>query len=89
MNILWQHVEHTGHKLPYSAKKARKSYLKLARGKKWTQANCCKAIGEQLHYIELASRQLEKYASQVSQYETLFPRWLKDRLAVIPTVYRQ
>ena len=62
VDILWRHVEHIGHKLPYSAKKARKSYLKLAKSKKWTQAKCCKAIGEQLHYIELASHQLKKYA---------------------------
>ena len=74
VNLLWQHVEHTNHKLPYSAKKARKSYLKLAKSKKWTQAKCRKAIGEQLRYIELASGQLEKYAAKVSQYETLFPR---------------
>ena len=89
VNILWQHMDHTGHKLPYSAKKARKSYLKLAKSKKWTQVKCRKAIGEQLHYIELAGGQLGKYAARISQYETLFPRWLRDRLAVIPTVYRQ
>ena len=89
VNILWQHVEHTSHKLPYSAKKARKSYLKLAKSKKWTQAKCRKAIGEQLRYIELAGIQLEEYAAKVPQYETLFPHWLRDRLAIIPTVYRQ
>ena len=89
VNILWQHVEHTSHKLPYSTKKARKSYLKLAKSKKWTQAKCRKAIGEQLRYIELAGVQLDKYAAKVPQYETLFPYWLRDRLAVIPTVYRQ
>ena len=89
VNILWQYVEHTSHKLPYSAKKARKSYLKLAKSKKWTQAKCRKAIGEQLRYIELASGQLKKYASMVPDHEKLFPRWLRNRLAVIPTVYRQ
>ena len=89
VNILWQYVEHTSHKLPYSAKKARKSYLKLAKSKKWTQAKCRKAIGEQLRYMDLASSQLQKYASMVPEHEKLFPRWLRDRLAVIPTVYRQ
>ena len=89
INILWKHVEHTSHKLPYSAKKARKTYLKLAKCKKWMQTKCRKAIGEQLRYIELASGQLQKYQSMVSEWETLFPRWLRDRLAVIPTVYRQ
>ena len=46
VDILWKEVPHTGHKLPYSAKKARKSYLKLAKSKKWTQAKCRKAIGD-------------------------------------------
>ena len=88
VNILWQYVEHTSHKLPYSAKKARKSYLKLAKSKKWTRAKCRKAIGEQLRYMELASSQLQKYTSMVPDHGKLFPRWLRDRLAVIPTVYR-
>ena len=89
VNILWEHVPHSYHKLPYSAKKARKSYLKLAKSKKWTQAKCRKAIGEQLHYIELVTGQLQKYKSMVPEYEKLFPRWLRDRLDVIPTVYHQ
>ena len=89
VDLLWKHVPHNGHKLPYFTKKARKSYLKLAKSKKWTRAKCRGAIGEQLRYIELASGQLQKYASLVPEYETLFPRWLRDRLAVIPVVYRQ
>ena len=89
VDILWPHVSHTSHKLPYSAKKARKSYLKLAKSKKWTRANCRRAIGEQLRYIELASKQLRELSSQIPNHETLFPRWLRDRLAVIPVVYRQ
>ena len=39
--------------------------------------------------IELATRQLSKFAALVSNCKALFPRWLQDRLAVIPTVYRQ
>ena len=89
VGIVWKEVPHTGHKLPYSAKKAHRSYLKLARSKKWTRAKCRKAIGEQLAYIELAARQLNKFATLVPNCEALFPRWLRDRLAVIPTVYRQ
>ncbi|MDE7262504.1 MAG: IS5 family transposase [Oscillospiraceae bacterium] len=89
VNILWEHVPHSSHKLPYSAKKAKKSYLKLAKSKKWTQAKCRKAIGAQLRYIELATRQLEKYSSLVPDANTLFPRWLRDRLVVIPVVYQQ
>ena len=56
VDILWKEVPHTGHKLPYSAKKARGSYLKLVRSKKWTRAKCRKAIGEQLACIKLAAR---------------------------------
>lgn len=89
IEILWKEVPHTGHKLPYSAKKARKSYLKLAKSKKWTKAKCRKAIGEQLRLIDLASRRLETLKKQVSDFVLRFPRWLRDRLAVIPTVYRQ
>ena len=89
VDILWAEVPHTSHKLPYSAKKARKSYLKLAKDKKWTQAKCRKAIGEQLNYIELATKRLEKLEEQVPDYETRFPRYLRDRLAVIPMVYQQ
>lgn len=89
VSILWQYVPHSSHKLPYSSKKARKSYLKLAKSKKWTQAKCRKAIGEQLNYIVLAARQLEKYSAMVPDADALFPRWLRDRLAVIPVVYQQ
>ena len=89
VSILWEHVPHTSHKLPYSAKKARKSYLNLAKSKKWTQAKCRKAIGEQLEYIRLATGQLEKYSSLVPAANTLFPSWLRNRLTVIPVVYQQ
>ena len=91
VGILWKkgNVPHTGHKLPYSAKKARKSYLKLAKCKKWAQTKCRKAIGEQLNYVALASRQLEKFEALVPNFDHLFPYWLRNRLAVIPTVYQQ
>jgi hypothetical protein len=89
VNILWNELPHTGHKLPYSAKKARKSYLALAKCKKWTKAKCRKAISEQLRYIELASAQLKKYEAQVPEHEKLYSYWLKDRLLVIPKVYAQ
>lgn len=89
IDILWDHVPHDGRKLPYSAKKARKSYLVLSKCKKWTKAKCRKAIGEQLHYVEMANKQLEKFTTLVPGYEALFPHWLRSRLAVIPTVYSQ
>ena len=43
---------------PVAREKVRRSYLKLARSKKWTRAKCRKAIGEQLACIELAAQQL-------------------------------
>ena len=44
---------------------------------------------EQLRCIELAAAQLKEYEERVPFYEALYPRWLKDRLSVIPTVYAQ
>ena len=38
VDILWNEVPHKGHKLPYSAKKARKSYLALSKSMRWTKA---------------------------------------------------
>jgi len=89
IEILWKEVPHKSHKLPYSAKKARKSYLKLAKSKKWTRAKCRKAIGEQLNYIKLAMNRLDELKNQVPDFEQRFPRWLRDRLAVLPVVYAQ
>ena len=89
IGILWEEVPHKSHKLPYSARKARKTYLKLAKSKKWTRAKCRKAIGEQLAYIEQASKRLEALKNQVPDFERRFPCWLRDRLTVIPVVYAQ
>ena len=89
INILWTELPHKGHKLPYSKKNARRSYLNLAKSKKWTEAKCRKAIGDQLRFIGLAYSRLREYEKQVSEYEKLYPRWLKDRLTVIPQVYEQ
>lgn len=61
IDILWKELPHNGHKLPYSAKKARKSYLSLTKSKRWTKVKCRKAISEQLRYIELATVQLTHF----------------------------
>ena len=89
INVLWKIVPHTGHKLPYSAKKARKAYLKLAKSKKWTKAKCRKGIGEQLRYIELATKRLNTLKEQVPSYRKQLAGWLLRRLEVIPLVYLQ
>ena len=61
INILWAELPHTGHKLPYSAKKANKSYLNVAKSKRWTAKKLRKAIGEQLDYIDKAQKQFARF----------------------------
>ena len=87
VNILWRHVPHKGHKLPYSAKKARKSYLNIAKSKRWTAKKLRKAIGEQLSYIKQAGKQLVRFKSLAPDVK--LPNWLAARFAVIPKVYAQ
>ncbi len=87
INILWKHVPHKGHKLPYSAKKARKSYLSIAKFKRWTKKKVRKGIGEQMSYIEQAGKQLEKFRALAPDVK--LPNWLAARLEVIPEVYAQ
>lgn len=89
VTILWKEVPHKGHKLPYSPKAARKSYLSLAKSKKWTEAKCRTAIGDQLRCIEQATKRLEELKALVPDYEKRFPTWLHRRLEVIPLVYAQ
>lgn len=89
IGICWKHVPHKGHKLPYSAKTARKSYLKLVKNKKWTEETCRKVIGEQLGYVELAMKRLKKLEALFPDYEDYYPSWLKSRLDVIPRAYAQ
>lgn len=89
IDLLWEEVPHQGHKLPYSAKAARKSYLSLAKCKKWTEHKCRSAIADQLRYIELATIRLEELKRQVPGFEKRLPTWLCRRLEVIPVVYAQ
>ena len=89
VGILWAKVPHKGHKLPYSPKTARKSYLSLAKSKKWTEAKCRAAIADQLRCMELATKRLEKLKAIVPNWEKEFPTWLHRRLEVIPLVYAQ
>ena len=89
IDLLWNNMPHTRHKLPYSKKNARKSYLNLAKSKRWTNAKCKKAIGDQLRFVGLAYSTLKEYEQQIPGYEKLYPYWLMNRLAVIPKVYEQ
>ena len=45
IDVLWKVLPHTCHKLPYSAKKARKSYLSIAKSKRWTARSSGKPLG--------------------------------------------
>lgn len=89
IDLLWPQVPHNRHKLPYSAKKARKSYLNLAKSKKWIECKVRSAVSDQLRYIELATGRLEEMKQILPDYESMFPTWLTRRLEVIPTVYAQ
>ena len=85
INILWAAVPHTGHKLPFSAKNARKSYLNISKSKRWTSKKLRKGIGEQLKHIEQAQKRLAQLLELAPT--VTFPRYLQDRLLVIPMVY--
>ena len=87
ITILWAEVPHTGHKLPYSASKARDSYLNVAKSKRWTAKKLQKAIGEQLEYIAKAQKRFAQLLLLVPDIK--LPFWLLDRLQVIPLVYAQ
>lgn len=89
VDLLWKEVPHTGHKLPYSPKAARRSYLSLAKSKKWAESKCRSAVSDQLRYIELATERLEELKKLVPDFEKRFPTWLCRRLEVIPLVYAQ
>lgn len=87
INILWKELPHTGHKLPYSAKKARRAYLNIAKSKRWTAKKLRKAIGEQLDYIEKAKKRFSQLLEQLPAVK--LPYWLLNRLQAIPLVYTQ
>ncbi len=89
ISIYWALVPHKGHMLPYSNKKARKSFLKLSKDKKWSKNKVKKAISEQLRYVELAMERLNELRLQFENPDENLPTWLLNRLEVIPIVYAQ
>ena len=89
ISIYWELVPHKGHMLPYSKKKARKSFLKLSKDKKWSKNKVRKAISEQLRYVELAMERLNELRPQFECPDDYLPTWLLRRLKVIPKVYAQ
>ena len=89
IDLVWKHSHRKGHKLPYSRKHARKSYLSLAKSKKWVARKVRKAIGEQLDWVAKAMARLNQLVLQVLPEEVKFPHWLWKRLSAIPLVYEQ
>ena len=87
VDILWAAVPHKGHKLPYSAQKARKAYLNISKPTHWTAKKLRKGIGEQLRFVEQAQNHLTQLMGLAPNVK--FPRYLQDRLQVIPIVYTQ
>jgi len=89
IDILWQYADHKGHKYPYNAKKARKSFLNISKSKKWGRKKLRKGIAEQLYYVESALNRVEHLKESVPEWKKLLPTWLMNRLEVIPLVYKQ
>ena len=89
IDIIWPLVPHEGHKLPYHPKKARKSYLKLSKAKRWTKTKVSRGISDQLHYIDLACKRFYQLLRMNPDAVKELPSWLCKRLEVIPAVYQQ
>ena len=71
----------------YSKKKARKSYLNIAKSKKPRQRAIQSAIKDQLGYIESGILQLHRLMANTPHVE--LPNWIEDRLEVIAKAYDQ
>lgn len=89
ISIYCELVPRKWHMLPYNKKKARKSFLKLSKSKKWSRNKVRKAISEQLHYIELAAKRLNELRLQFDKPNDCLPTWLLRRLEFIQKVYEQ
>ena len=84
---LWEHSDKSGHKTAYNRKKARKSYLKIAKQRKAKAKAMRKAVGEQLGYLAKNIQTLENLLMAVG-YDRITDTDL-ERLATICKVYRQ
>ena len=84
---LWEFSDKTGHKTAYSRKKARRSYLKVAKQRKAKLKAIKRAIGEQLIYVEKNLETLGKLQGAAGE-NSLTPAE-KERLETIGKVYEQ
>jgi len=87
IELVWPHTARKGHKTPYNRKKARNSYLKIAKAKRHKKNAIRNAIGEQLQYVEQSSKRLEQLMSVVPEVQ--LPEWMQRRMEVIPKVCAQ
>lgn len=87
LDILWPQIAHRGHKTPYTRKKARKSYLAVAKQRKPRRKSLQKAIGEQLDYLCKALDAIDNMLGQTGE-EALPPR-KRERLKVLRQLYNQ
>ena len=88
---IWSYVPHESqkHMLPYNRRNARRAFLDIAKSKKWTKKKLHEGIGTQLDYIEKATKRLEELQKLFPEWEKRLPKWLLDRLAVVPMVCAQ
>jgi len=84
---IWEQTERVGHKTPYNRKKARKSYLRVAKQRKPRKKQLKQSISEQLEYVEKGLLVLEKLRQEIP-VEALDKRQ-NERIGVIQRVAKQ
>ncbi len=87
LDMLWPHTDRVGHKTPYSRKKARKSYLALAKQRNPRRAAIRKAVGLQLAYVGKAIAAVEELIALAGA--DVLPGRKLEQLAVIREIYHQ
>ena len=84
---LWEHTDRRGHKTGYSRKKARSSYMRIAKQRRPRVKAIQRAVAEQLEYVRKNLQTLERLLASVG-YGILSDADLL-RLCTICRVYRQ
>lgn len=84
---IWEKTSRSGHKTTYSRKKARKSYLSVAKQRKPRSGKIKKAIKEQLYFLGCALESLDKILAEVG--EKALPEKRLERLSIIRKVLEQ
>ena len=84
---IWEKTPRVGHKTSYNRKKARKSYLSIAKQRKPRKGKIRKVIEAQLDYLKRALESIDKIISEIG--EDTLPAKDLARLNVIREVFRQ